>query len=96
MSSWFLGRGIIFVFRYCLFDLYFLPDPNDNENRSTAPGKLNSSTQTPTVQPNEEDLSFLLSSVQVKFIGWKARKFPFTRGMLANIRIVYVSGNTGT
>lgn len=49
----------------CKFTIFNIPDPNDTDNRPIAPYKLNNSPQTPTVQPNEEDLSFLLSSMQV-------------------------------
>lgn len=56
-EKWELSKDLVRFFRAI--------DPNDTDNRTNAPGKLNSSTQTTTVQPNEEDLSFLLSSVQV-------------------------------
>lgn len=56
-GKWELSKDLVRFFRAI--------DPNDTENKNTAPYKLTSSSQTPTVQPNEEDLSFLLSSVQV-------------------------------
>ncbi|XP_065214700.1 guanine nucleotide exchange factor subunit Rich isoform X2 [Planococcus citri] len=56
-EKWELSKDLVRFFRAI--------DPNDTDNRTNAPGKLNCSTQTPTVQPNEEDLSYLLSSVQV-------------------------------
>ena len=56
----------IFLAKFLIRNSWYI-DPNDNDNRCSAPCKLNSSSQPSTVQPNEEDVSFLLGSMQVLF-----------------------------